>query len=471
MHADIARLTAAEMLRHFRRRTLSPVEATRAALERIAIFDPRFNAFRLVDGEGAMAAARESEARWQRGAPIGPLDGVPTTIKDQWMVLGWTTPKGSRTEAGAGPATEDSPCVARLREAGAVFLGKTTLCEFGWKGIGDSPLTGVSRNPWNAAMTSGGSSAGAAIAAALGLGALHIGSDGAGSVRIPAAFCGVVGLKATFGRVPTYPTGRMQGISHVGPLVRSVEDAALALNVISGPDWRDAFALPHDPRDWRIGIDDGIRGLRIAYSRTLGYADVDADVLACTDRAVDLLADLGAVVEDCDPGFADPRAPFELVWQANLAGVLASIAPEKRPLMDPGYVAAAQAVGPISGEAILQAGIARANLTRHMNDFHRRFDLLVTPTLPLAAFDVGRDVPDGRGMTSWFDWNPFTFPFNATQQPAASIPCGLTPAGLPVGLQIVGPRYREDLVLRASRALESAQPVALPPGFDGAGLA
>lgn len=463
--ADIARLGAAGLVRAFRRRDISPVEATRAAHARILRHDPRLNAFRLLDEARALSMARESEARWMRGEPRGEVDGVPTTIKDQWMVAGWPSLKGSRTVTDPTPASEDSPAVARLREAGAVLIGTTTMCEFGWKGIGDSPLTGISRNPWNPAMTPGGSSAGAAIAASLGLGALHVGSDGAGSVRIPAAFCGVYGLKATFGRVPTWPTGRMQGISHVGPLVRHVEDAALALTVISRPDWRDAFALPHDPRDWRIGINDGVRGLRVAYSRTLGYAAVDPEVLACTDRAVAALADLGAIVEDRDPGFPDPREPFELVWRANLAGVLASIPEHLHPLMDPGYVAAARAGGSISGEDVLQAGIARANLTRHMNAFHARYDLLITPTLPIAAFPVGTDVPPGRGMTSWFDWNPFTFPFNATQQPAASVHCGLTPAGLPVGLQIVGPRYREDLVLRASRAVETTTPVPEPPGF------
>jgi aspartyl-tRNA(Asn)/glutamyl-tRNA(Gln) amidotransferase subunit A len=463
--ADIARLGAAALARAFRRGTLSPVEATRAAFTRIARHQPRLNAFRLLDEDGALAAARASEARWRRGRPESDLDGVPTTIKDQWMVAGWPTLKGSRTVTDHGPAQEDSPAVARLREAGAVLIGTTTMCEFGWKGIGDSPLTGISRNPWNPAMTPGGSSAGAAIAAALGLGGLHIGSDGAGSVRIPAAFCGVYGLKATFGRVPTWPTGRMQGISHVGPLVRTVEDAALALSIISRPDWRDPFALPHDPRDWRIGLNDGVRGLRIAYSRTLGYAQADADILACTDRAVAALIDLGAIVEECDPGFANPREPFELVWRANLAGVLASIPEHLHALMDQGYIAAARAGGPISGEDILQAGIARAALTRHMNAFHARYDLLVTPTLPLAAFPVGVDVPAGRGMTSWFDWNPFTFPFNATQQPAASVPCGLTPGGLPAGLQIVAARYREDLVLRASRAVETMLPMPEPPGF------
>ncbi len=459
---DLALLSATELLHRYRRKTLSPVEATQAALDRIAARNEPVNAFRMVAPEYALNAARESEARWQKGAPIGLLDGVPSTIKDQWLSKGWTAFKGSRTVTDTTPATEDSPAVARMREHGAVFLGKTTLCEFGWKGVCDSPLTGISRNPWNHDTTSGGSSGGAAIAAALGMGALHIGSDGAGSVRIPAAFCGVYGLKATFGRVPTYPTGRMQGISHVGPLVRTVADAALMLNVISEPDDRDWQALPHDPRDYRLGLDDGIRGWRIAYSRTLGYARPDAEVVTLVDAAVEVLRDLGAIVDEVDPGFADPRPAFEALWGANLAGVLATIPEALHAVMDPGYVAAARAGRRYTAEDVLVAGMARAALTRHMNAFHRRYDLLITPSLAVASVPAGMDFPPDRGMSSWFDWNPFLFPFNFTQAPAASVPCGFTPTGAPVGMQIVGPRYAEHQVLRASRAYEAIHPFRMP---------
>ena len=459
---DLAMLSATELVRLYRRRTLSPVEATQAALDRIAARNEPVNAFRMTDPRSALEAARASEARWHHHEPCGLLDGVPSTIKDQWLSKGWTAFKGSRTVTDTNPATEDSPAVARMREHGAVFLGKTNLCEFGWKGICDSPLTGISRNPWNPGTTPGGSSGGAAIAAALGMGALHIGSDGAGSIRIPAAFCGVYGFKANFGRVPTYPTGRMQGISHVGPLVRCVADAALMLTVISEPDDRDWQALPHDPRDYRLGLDDGVRGVRIAYSRTLGYATPDPDVIELVDRAVEVFRDLGATVEECDPGFADPRPAFDALWGANLAGVLATIPEAQHASMDPGYVAAAHAGARFTAEDLMLAGMARAALTRHMSAFHRRHDLLITPTLALAAIPVGMDYPPGRGMSSWFDWNPFTYPFNFTQAPAASVPCGFTAAGAPVGLQIVGPRYAEAAVLRASRAYEAVHPFRMP---------
>src|SRR3954451_1605283 len=265
MTDDLAMISASELRRHYRAKRISPVEATRAVLDRIERRDGALNAFRFVAADEALAAARESEARWLKGAPQGLLDGIPTTIKDQWLSKGWSTLRGSLVTDPAGPWNEDSPAVAHMREHGAVFLGKTNLPEFGWKGVTDSPLTGISRNPWNPAKTCGGSSGGAAIAAATGMGMLNLGSYGAGSIRMPAGFCGVYGLKSTFGRVPAYPYGNLPGFSHSGPLVRTVADAALMLTVIAEPDPRDWLGLPVDRRDWRIGLEDGVRGLRIAY--------------------------------------------------------------------------------------------------------------------------------------------------------------------------------------------------------------
>jgi aspartyl-tRNA(Asn)/glutamyl-tRNA(Gln) amidotransferase subunit A len=455
---DPAMLPATELLRLYRRKQLSPVEATTAALARIEALNGTLNAFRFVAPEEALAAARASEGRWMRGEPQGLLDGVPTTIKDQWLSRGWPTLMGSLTVSPDGPWDEDSPAVARMREHGAVFLGKTNEPEFGWKGVTDNPLTGISRNPWNPERTCGGSSGGAAIAAATGMGALNIGSDGAGSIRMPAAFCGVYGLKSTFGRVPAYPFGLLPGSSHTGPLVRTVADAALMLTVISEPDPRDWLALPPDGRDWRLGIDDGVRGLRIAYSRTFGYAWADPEIFALSDAAAEAFAELGAVVEEIDPGFANPREPFETLYTAAMAATLESIPVDKQTLMDPGYLATAELGRRYSAGDVLRALFARDALGRHMNAFHQEWDLLLSPQLPLSAFTAGLDFPEGRGMSSWFDWSPFTYPFNMTQQPAASVPCGFTPEGLPAAVQIVAARYREDLVLRASRAYEAMHP-------------
>jgi len=286
MADDILSLSANELVEHYNKRTLSPVEVTRAALDRIQSLQPVFNAFALVMGEDALSAAHQSEARWMRGAPLGLVDGLPTTVKDLLLVKGHPTRRGSRTIDPDQPWTEDSASVARMREQGAVFLGKTTTPEFGWKGVTDSPLTGVTVNPWNTTMTPGGSSGGAAVAAALGMGVMHIATDGGGSIRIPAAFCGLFGFKPTFGVVPVHPHPPAGTLWHQGPISRTVHDAARMLTVIAGSEPRDFYAGPTLGIDYRDGLDDGIAGMRIAYSRTLGYARVDPEVAALVERGV-----------------------------------------------------------------------------------------------------------------------------------------------------------------------------------------
>jgi aspartyl-tRNA(Asn)/glutamyl-tRNA(Gln) amidotransferase subunit A len=456
----IADLSATELLRRFRKRALSPVEATRAVLDRIEAVDGGLNAFVLVDADAALAAARASEQRWHTGAPLGAVDGVPTTIKDMFLTRGWPTRRGSRTIAADGPWDDDSPLVARLREQGAVLIGKTTQPEFGWKGVGDSPLTGITRNPWNTAKTPGGSSAGAAVAAAMGMGALHAGGDGGGSIRIPAAFTGIYGLKPTFGRVPNWP-GKMPGsITHAGPMTRTVADAALMLTVMAQPDGRDWQALPPDGRDYTIGLDAGVRGLRIGYSATLGFAAADAEVAALTQAAAEALSGFGAIVEAADPAIGNPRPAFELYYTIRLGWLYDQLTEVLREMLDPGLVDMAHAGRRYSAREVLEADAYRNDMAPAIDRFFDRYDLLLTPQMPLTAFDVGLDFP--AGMKSWLDWSPFTYPFNFSGHPAASIPCGFA-GGLPVGLQIVGPRWREDLVLRASRCHEATNPIALPP--------
>ncbi|HSK41560.1 MAG TPA: amidase, partial [Arenibaculum sp.] len=386
---DPAMLSASDLVRHYRRGTLSPVEATQACLDRIGRFDAAVNAFCLVDEESALASARASEARWRSGHPCGLLDGVPTTVKDLVLTRGWPTLRGSRTVDRNQPWDVDAPAVARLREHGAVLLGKTTTPEFGWKGVTDSTLTGITRNPWDAGRTAGGSSGGAAAAAALGMGALHIGTDGGGSIRIPAGFTGIFGLKPSFGRVPAYPLSPFGTVSHVGPMSRTVEDAALMLTVIAEPDARDWFALPHDRRDYRVGLEDGLRGLRIAYSPDLGHVEVDAEVSKAVEAAVAVLEDLGAAVERVDPGFADPLDTFSKLWFTGAANALSAIAPEPRAGMDPGLLEIARQGEAIGHMDYIRATNERGALGQHMRLFHERYDLLATPTLPIPAFAAG----------------------------------------------------------------------------------
>ena len=453
---DLAALTANALLERYRRRTLSPVEVTQAVLERIASLNPKLNAFNLVS-EQALEEAKASEARWHAGQPRGLLDGVPVSIKDIILTKGWPTLRGSKTVDPKGPWNDDAPVTARLREHGAVLLGKTTTPEFGWKGVTDSPLTGITRNPWNADKTPGGSSGGAAAAVAAGMGPLAVGTDGGGSIRIPCSFTGLFGLKPSFGRVPAWPLSPFGTVAHVGPITRDVTDAALMLTVLSLPDARDWHALPYEPRDYRAGLEGGIRDVRIAYSANLGYARVDPEVAAIVGQAAQVFAELGARLEQKDPGFPDAGPVFQTHWFSGAAALVRSLKDTKP--VDPGLLqVAAQGEG-ITAAQLIDAQMKRGALGAHMNLFHRDFDLLVTPTLSVAAFDVGQESPQkGR----WTDWTPFTYPFNLTGQPAASIPCGFTKAGLPVGLHIVGPRFADALVLRAARAFESARPIALP---------
>jgi aspartyl-tRNA(Asn)/glutamyl-tRNA(Gln) amidotransferase subunit A len=457
--SDLCSLSAAQLLEKYVRRELSPVEVTKAVVSRIEKLNPKLNAFCFLNKE-ALKDAEASEKRWMSGQPRGLLDGVPVSIKDLLVTKGWPTLRGSKTVDAKGPWNDDAPAVARLREHGAVLLGKTTTPEFGWKGVTDGPLTGITRNPWNPAKTPGGSSGGAVAAVASGMGPLAIGTDGGGSIRIPCSFTGLFGIKPSFGRVPAWPLSPFGTVAHVGPITRSVGDAALMLNVLAQPDARDWHALPYERRDWRTGLEDGVRGLRIAYSPTLGYAKVDAEVASLVAKAISVFSDLGAKVEEKDPGFENPDPIFRTHWFSGAALLLKGIPKEKHNLIDAGLREVAALGDKMTAHDVLEAQMKRGALGAHMNLFHRDYDLLLTPTLSVPAFDAGKEFPEG--VKRWIDWTPFSFPFNLTQQPACSIPCGLTKDGLPVGLHIVGPRYDDGLVLRAARAFETARPFAMP---------
>jgi aspartyl-tRNA(Asn)/glutamyl-tRNA(Gln) amidotransferase subunit A len=458
----IAALSAAELGPLFASRKLSPVDVAKDALDRIERFEREINAFVVRDAAITLAMAQAAEARYLKGQPLGPLDGVPVTIKDNIGVAGWPMRRGSAVGSDA-PFAQDAPATARLREAGCVFLGKTAMPEYGWKGVGDSPLSGVTRNPWDTATGPGGSSAGAASCAALNLGCIHIGTDGAGSVRIPAAFTGVVGLKPTYGRVPAWPVSTMGFLAHLGPLTRTVTDTALAMNAIGRPDNRDMTAMIDEPPDFIATLRGGVKGLRLAWSPRLGGdVPVDPEIAALTREAAFAFRDLGASVEEVDPGFADPIETLTTIWSAGAALALRAIGKAERARMDPGLVAVAEAGETVPGAVYVDALLNQRNALAHqMAQFHARFDLLLTPTLPLPAFAVGANTPAHGGYgDDWTRWTPFTYPFNITQAPAISVPCGLTRAGLPAGLQLVGAFGRDALVLRAAAAFESARPFA-----------
>jgi aspartyl-tRNA(Asn)/glutamyl-tRNA(Gln) amidotransferase subunit A len=455
--SDVSALSASELVAAYRARNLSPVDAVKDALVRIEMFEPAINAFTIVDAEGAMAAARASEARWMKGESLGPADGIIASIKSNVATKGWHMRRGSTT-IGYDAMAYDAPVTANLRAAGCVLIGQTTMPEFGWIGVTHSRLTGVTRNPWRTDRTPGGSSGGAAAAAALGIGHFHVGSDGAGSIRIPASFTGLFGIMPGVGRVPAYPSSPFGILARLGPLTRTVMDGALMLKVMAGPDRRDAANFGAVPPDYPAEAERGLRGKRIAFSATLGFVEGLAPGIqeACAGVAR-RLTEFGAVVEEADPGFTRAQAygPLRILWNAGCAHILKGIPAEKHADIDEGFRRCAMAGKEVSAVDLLQALQDRAALYETMRLFHERHDLLLTPTMPVTALEAGADVPgDGSFGTEWFDWSPYTWPFNITGQPAASVPIGLDETGLPIGLQVVGPHGAEENVLRAARGAE-----------------
>lgn len=458
---DLCYLPATELRRLFRRRALSPVEVTRALLERIERLNPTLNAYVTVTAELALTQARRAEQAYSAGDSNSPLLGIPVSLKDLTVTRGIRTTRGSILWKDWVP-DEDAPIVERIYRAGAVLLGKTNTPEMGWKGDSGNRVVGPTHNPWRIGRTSGGSSGGAAAAVAAGMGPLAQGTDGAGSVRIPAAFCGVVGLKPSFGLVPYYPPSSVESLAHVGPLTRTVRDAALFLNVLSGFDRRDRLSLNDMGVDFEAAVDGDVSGLRVAWSPDLGHAPIDAEVRDAAARAARVFQDLGCAVEEVNPGWEDPYRALDPIWSTSMAANFSQNFDEVRDRLDPGLAAVIAAGRQVSGLTLAVANRERIAFADQVRHFMDDYDLLLTPTLPVTAFPAGDDHPAtvAGQPTTYLGWTKFTYPFNLGGQPAATVPCGFAGEGLPVGLQIVG-RLREDAtVLRAAAAFERARPWA-----------
>jgi len=458
-------LSATELADHYRSRSLSPVETITASLARAEAVQPRLNAFRLIDGERAHAEAQASERRWRDGAPLSPLDGVPVVIKDNQAFAGQAKASGSRAFAGGPPAAEDMPLIARLREAGAIMFARTTMPDLGWKGLNDSPLTGVTRNPWNPDMTPGGSSGGSAVAVATGCAPIGTGGDGGGSIRIPAAFTGVYGIKPTSGRLPSLydsPAGDLVGN---GPLTRTVADAALALAIMARPDPRDPFASGLTQVDFPAEARRGVAGLRVAVSANCGFAEIDVSRVGPLEAAAKVLEEAGATVVRADPPIWNARAALDVIWGAVYAAAATTMSGEQIAALDPGLVEVVKRGLMLSAAAERTAQAERTRLTHVFIRFFRDHDILLTPAMPIAPFraEMGLNTPDAVRFPEWYDWTPYTWPFNLTKMPAASCPWGTDADGLPQAVQVVATHFREDLVLRASAVLEAAHPFEQPP--------
>ena len=461
-------LTASELSALFASRELSPVEVAESCLGRIEALDAQINAFCHIDAHTSLKMAEASEARWLEGEPLSPLDGVPVAVKDLLVTKGWPTRRGSVTVDPSAYIDTDAPTVARLREAGAVLIGKTTTPEFGWKGSNDSPLTGITRNPWNRAKTPGGSSGGSAAALAARFCPLALGTDGGGSIRIPASFTNTYGLKPSFGRVPAYPLSPFGTLAHVGPMSRTVRDSAMLLDVIARPDARDWHALPHRPTDYAAEIETPLAGKRIAFSPRMGFATrILPEIETLAAAAARRFEQLGAHVEQVDPPGGDPGPIFRTLWWSGAGILLGDYAQEQKAKLDPGLRRMAEEGVAISKKDYMTATLARGAYGSAMRQFMARYDFLLTPQLATTAFDVGRVSPLDDDGNAWMAWTPFTVPFNLTQQPAASVPCGFSSDGLPVGLQIVGRMFDDAGVLAASYAYELADPHfdKVPKGF------
>lgn len=461
-HNNLHLLSATELIAKYNSGDLSPVEVTKAVLSAIDRHNDAVNAFVMVDEEGALKEAKKSEKRWQQGIPQGKLDGVPTTVKDLVLVKNWPTLRGSNTIDDKGPWKDEAPAIKNLKKHGAILIGKTTTPEFGWKGVTDSPRNGITRNPWNIDKTSGGSSGGAAVAAALGMGALHIGTDGGGSIRMPCAFTGIPGIKATFGRVPTYPLSLFGTLSHLGPMARTVSDNALMLTVLAEPDNRDPYSLPWNGEDYREDIDGGVKGLRIAYLPTLNNYRVDPEIAMLVKKAVSKFEEMGAYVDEPDLNLPDASHMFRIHWYAGASRVLRPLNIQQRAMVDPALQEIATEGDHYTLKEYQDAVTEREAYCVCLNQIFENYDLIVMPTLPITAFDAGIEFPINKGYKRWTDWTPFTYPFNLTGQPAGTVPCGLSD-DLPVGMQIVGANRADALVLKAMRAFEKYYPAPLPP--------
>ena len=458
---SLAWLSAAQLSTLYARRELSPVDAVEAMLARAAALQPHLNAFVLIDEAGARAAAKASQERWQKGAPLSPLDGVPTSIKDTTPVKGWPTRLGSHATDETA-ATENAPVVDRLQQAGMVVLGKTTTPEFGWKALTDSPLQGTTRSPWNLKHSPGGSSGGASSLSAAGINPFNHGNDGGGSIRIPAAHTGLVGLKPSYGRIAQYPAdSAFADVVSQGVLSRTVRDTALALNAMAGPDPRDWRSLPADPRDYTIGLEDGVRGLKLGLSLDFGHVKADPEVRALVAAAARRFEELGAIVEEVGPLIEPLQNSFEALWIGSFATRLRQIPTQLHGKLDPGFRAAAEKGLAITLADYAKAYEAKSKLARDMALWHRQYDLLLTPVTPTSAPPV-ETLYNSEAFPRWTKGAPYTLPFNLTGQPAASMPAALTATGLPIGIQIVGPARADHLVLQAMRAYESAAGWAWP---------
>ncbi len=464
MESDMSFAPATELRQKIAAKEVSIVELTELFYRRIERLNPQLNAYLSLCPDQALAAAKQAQEAVQRGDSLGPLHGIPISIKDLEATQGIPTTMGSTIFQDRVP-TVDSVVVERVRGAGAIILGKTNTPEFGQSGTTENLLGDACRNPWNTERTSGGSSGGAAAALASGLCTLATGSDGGGSIRIPASFTGVFGIKPSQGRVPRYGGYGQPSANHFsqsGPMSRTVADTALLLQVLAGADPRDPTSMRQTPPDFSTGLNQGVAGLRMAWSPDLGYAGVDPEVVSITEKAAQVFTELGAKVDDASLTLEDPFPAFFDVFSTGTYTSYGHLLEKHRQDFTDYVRLTLEHAASLTAADLSRALLRVDQLRRQMETFFDDYDLLLTPTMAVPAFPIEQrpTVIGGKEVNPFWGYLPFTFPINMSGQTAASVPCGFSADGMPIGLHIVGPWGAEALVLRASAAFEEARPWA-----------
>lgn len=450
---DLCDLDARALLSGYAAKRFSPVDVTKAVLTRAHAMQDTLNPFVHIDDDDALASAQMSERAWSAGLPTRPLEGVPVSIKDTALVKGWIPGRGSRLSIEQPPAAEDCPSARRIRASGAVIFACTTTCEGGWKAVTDSPLTGVTRNPHNPHVTPGGSSGGAGAAIASGCGPLALGSDGGGSIRVPASFSGVFGMKATFGRVPQWPMGvHYSDFSHYGPLTRSVADAALMLSVLEGYDPRDPYSFAPAESGAFLAGPLPLAGLRIGVTEDFGFLPVDPEIRDAFRRAVAIATQAGADIRAA-PVFEDWRPTYRTLWRSRGWQALKNLPPEQAAQVDPEFWQEATKGRLLSADEVADAHLRRIGYRQQAGQMFENFDIVLSPSVSILPFEAGKTVPDSS-WPDWLEWGGFAFLNNLTGQPAASLPIGFSSTGLPIGMQIGGRSQDDVTVLRICETLQ-----------------
>ncbi len=462
MSSEIDLLSAATLRRMIEVKQISPVELTRRALDAAEASQKDLNAFFVIDSERAIATARSAEDAVMKGQPLGLLHGIPFSAKDLMAAEGLPYASGSKAMA-KNVAAVDAPAVERAKAAGAILIGKTTTSEFGCKPVGDSLLMGITRNPWNLDKTPGGSSAGAVASVAAGITPFALGTDGGGSIRIPCSFTGLAGIKGHFGRVPVWPTSATPTLAHVGPIARTIEDASLLFSVIAGYDARDPFSVSGPVPDVMGATKASIAGMKIAYSPTLGYARPDLDVLKVVDAAALTFESLGCHVERVENVFDnDPAGLWTAEFYAGVGTRLRSFIENQRELLDPAVADILERALAQDMRSYYEAVFERYALREKMRLFFQKYDALISPVLPVSALAVGENIPSHLSDRNLVSWVYYTYPFNLTGQPVATVCGGISEKGMPVGLQIAGRALAEFDVVRLAAAFERTQ----EPGYN-----